>query len=139
MAISDFSKKTPKNGNFWITSSKSNIFKVFKKCAICCRTRPGHIACQISVWYIYFGKHIAQKSYSSMTSFFQTAFLSISRHRTEIKMTFFGILRSNRIGNTHCYSEISIRKLNLIWPGVGPTLVWHWLAWRQIAERLQFF
>ena len=35
-----------------------------------------------------FGKHVAQKPYPLMTSFFQTVIWSISRHRTVIKMTF---------------------------------------------------
>ena len=36
-----------------------------------------------------FGKHIAQKIYPLMTSFFQTAILSIPKHRTGIKKLLF--------------------------------------------------
>ena len=36
----------------------------------------------------FFGKHIGQKMYPWMTSFFQIAIFSISRHRTEKQMTF---------------------------------------------------
>ena len=35
-----------------------------------------------------FGKPIGQKSYSLIQHFLQTSILSISRHRTELKMTF---------------------------------------------------
>ena len=39
--------------------------------------------CQVN---IFFRKHIAQKPYLLMTSFFQTSILSISGHRPKIKM-----------------------------------------------------
>ena len=54
-----------------------------------------------------FGKHIAQKPYPLMTSFFQTVIWSISRHRTVIKMTFLEFW--NQTGSeTHIFTRKKI-------------------------------
>ena len=72
------------------------------------------------IWYAKFQvdisifcKHTAQKLYSLMTPFFKTAILSISRHRTEIKMIFL-----ESWDQTGSEPSIFINKnLNLnIWP-----------------------
>ena len=52
-----------------------------------------------------------------MTSFFQTAIWSISRRRTVIKMTFFGILKSKWFRNTSFLFKNTHLK---IWPCVTP-------------------
>ena len=55
-----------------------------------------------------------------MTSFFQTAILSISRHCTEIKKDIFVILRSNWFRNTHFLFEkienLTLCDRGLTWP-----------------------
>ena len=100
---------------------------------------PGHLACQISDWYIYFGKHVAQKPHLLMTSFCQTATLSISRHRTQLKMTFLESWEQTGSEKHICF----IRKWqfkNLAW--CDPGLTWltpcRWRAWSQIAKLLRF-
>ena len=68
--------------------------------------------------------------------FFQTAILSISRHRTE-KITFFGILRSNWFKNTHfSFKRKTIKNLSLCDPGL--TRLCHWLAWSHIEKWPRF-
>ena len=49
----------------------------------------GHTACQISCWYIYLWQAYGPKTVSVDDVIFRTAILSISRHCTEIKITFF--------------------------------------------------
>ena len=81
-----------------------------------------------------FGKHIAQKPYPWMTSFLLLSILSISRHRTKIKMTF--LEDWDKIGSEP-YMFIrkkSIRKFDLMLPGVDPTLLFRRLALSQIAN-----
>ena len=76
-----------------------------------------------------FGKLMAQKPHPLMTSFFETAILSISSHRTETKMVF---LESwDQIGSeTHIfYSKIPIWKFDRRWPEVNSALLCRWLAW----------
>ena len=49
---------------------------------------PGHLVRQRSGWYIYFWQTYGPRTVSIDDVIFQTAILSISRHRTAIKMTF---------------------------------------------------
>ena len=108
-----------KNGNFGITFQNPKFH--LKNRTICCRTKPGHLACRILGWYIYFRQTCSPKTVSVDDVIFSTLILSISRHRKEIKMTFFRILRPNWFTNTRfSYSKISIRKFDfltcLTWP-----------------------
>ena len=77
-----------KKWNLYTTFYKIKFFKISKsrKYAVepCLNIWHAKFQVDISV----FGKHIAQKPYPWMTSLFQIAILSISRHRTGIKMTF---------------------------------------------------
>ena len=74
---------------FFCIFSKSNIFQNFQKMQhvveLCLDIWLAKFQGDISI----FGKHMAQKPYPWMTAFFQVVILSISGHRTEIRMTFF--------------------------------------------------
>ena len=131
----DFYKKT----KIYVFLQNQNYQNFTKKRTICCITMPGHLTCQISGRYIsIFGKHVAQKPYPWMMSFFHIAILSISRHRTKIKMTFleFGDQTGSEINIL--YSKKIIRKFDLMWPGVDPTLPCRWISSSQIAKWRRF-
>ena len=89
---------------------------------------PGHLACQISGWYIYFLQTYSPKIVFVDDLIFQTVILSIFRHRTEIKMT---VLESwYQTGSETCifYSKISIWEFDLFDPGLTwpfPVVDWH--------------
>ena len=62
-----------------------------------------------------------------------------SLHRTVIKMTFFGILRSNWCRNTSFFcSKIPIWKFDLVWPGGWPDHSLSLTFWGRIAKWLRF-
>ena len=68
--------------------------KFSKSRAMCCRTTPEDLVCQMSGRYVYIWHIWQQKPYRPKTVFvvdviFRTAILSISRHRTEIKRHFW--------------------------------------------------
>ena len=50
---------------------------------------PGHLACQISGWYIYFWQTYSPKTVSVDDVIFSNSILSILRHRREIKILFW--------------------------------------------------
>ena len=92
MAISDLAKNgvlpriMGKKLEFYITFSKMQKFQNFQK------NGQYIVELYLDIWHAkfqvdmsIFGKHIAQKAYPFMTSFFRTAIFGISRHRTEIK------------------------------------------------------
>ena len=81
-----FYKKINKTGIFIRHFTKSKIF--ITKTWVCCRTMLGHLACQISGWYIYFWQTYSPKIISVGDVIFLIAILINSRHHTEIKMTF---------------------------------------------------
>ena len=89
---------------------------------------PGHLAYQISGWYIYFLQTYSPKIVFVDDLIFQAVILSIFRHCTEIKMT---VLESwYQTGSETCfsYSKISIWKFDLFNPGLTwpfPVVNWH--------------
>ena len=66
-----------------------------------------HVKLQVDIFHI--GKHMfSPKTVFVVDVTFPVAILGISRHRTEIKMTFLGILRPNWFRNTDFYPKIAI-------------------------------
>ena len=141
MGISDFPETdfcTHKIKNWcFIWLLKYKIFTVLKNRTMCCRAIPGHLACKISGWYIYIWQIYSSTTESVDDVIFQSANLSISRPRTEIKWHFCSWDQTGSEAHTF-YSKISIRKFGLMWPEVDSTLLYRWLAWGQIAKWLQF-
>ena len=89
--------------------TRPKIFKISKKVHV---VQP-----HLGIWHAkfqsdisIFDKHIEQKPYSLITAFFQTAICSISRHRTEIKMTFLESWDQTP-RNTHFYSKYEFENL----------------------------
>ena len=119
--------------------NRSQISPKVKQRNILCRTLPPHLVCQISGWYIYFRQIFSPESVSVDDAIFRTAIWSISRHRTEIKMTFLEswdqICWETRI----FYSKIAIQKFELIWPEVDLILFCRWLASGQIKNGFDFW
>ena len=119
MAVLDFQKTIFQKRNNSLYLFQNPKFSVKKFHTICCRPIPRHIECQISGWCIHFWQAYSPKTVFVDDVIFQTASLSISRHCTEIKMTFFGTLRSNWFRNTHFLFENINSK---IWP----YMTWGW-------------
>ena len=112
--------------------------KFSKNRTICCRPVPGHIACWISGWYVYFWQTYSPKPFPLMTPFFQTVSWSISRHRTEIKMPFLESWVQTG-SETHLFgSKIPIWKFDLMWPDGWPDPSLSLTFWGQIAKWLLF-
>ena len=61
-----------------------------------------------------FGKHIAQKPYPLITSLFQTAILSISMYRTEVKMPFLESADQPGSEAHFLFKKKTIRKFDLM-------------------------
>ena len=84
-----FDPQNLKNQKFLKTFDKINNFQNFQKTektVLDIHLTSSHAKFQLNISIR--GLDIAKKPYSLMTSFFQNAILSISRRRTEIKMTF---------------------------------------------------
>ena len=133
MAISDFPRNdsVPKNEINWhcyIFLLKCKISQTFEKRNICCITISGHMAYNILGWYIRFRQTYSPKTVFVDDVIFQTANLSISRHRKDIKMTFLESWEQTgsetRIFIRKCQSE----NLTFIWPEVNQTILYRWLA-----------
>ena len=122
------------NWNFLFLFSKPKVKKngmhVVEACLDIC-----HAKFQVDI--SIFGMHIAPKLYL-LIHLFQTAILNISGYRIEIKMTFLESLDQTGLETQIFYSKVSIRKFNLMWPGVDLTLLCRWLAWNQITKWLLF-
>ena len=88
-------------------------FSNFSKRNLCCNNISGHLLYQILSRYIYFLQTYNPKPSPLMTSFFQTAILSISRHYAE-KMTFLESLDQAGSEAHICYPKIQIRKFDFL-------------------------
>ena len=109
------------------TESFYNFFEIQnfqKKRKICCKTMPGDIEFKIPGWCIYFWQTYGLKTVfiEKFDEKIQTAILSISRHRTEIKTTLLEYWDQNSSETHIFYSKMSIQKfyleLTLYGPGV---------------------
>ena len=89
-----------------------------KKRAICCRSMPGHLACQISGSCIYFWQTYSPKTASVDDVIFQTAILSISGHRPEINMTFLESWDQTGSKTHILFSKNQLKNLTLCDPGL---------------------
>ena len=78
----------PRNKNINKLNSKPKFPKKNQKRNVWYRTLPRRLVCQISGWYIYFVQTFSPETVSVDDVIFRTAIWSISRHRTEIIMTF---------------------------------------------------
>ena len=122
MAVLDFPKecflypKRSKNWMLYLTFYKTQIFQIFQttvQCVVapCLDISLANFQVDISI----FGKHTAQKPYPLMTSFFETAILSISRNCTEIKCHFW----NPEIKLVQKHNFLFEKKINSkIWPYV---------------------